>query len=224
MTKILIFTFIWWLVGNPFLAIIIFLVILYALDRRFVGIFPSLGKPLKRMRSISRLRQQISLSPHDVSSKRELARLLMERKKYREAAALLEEVLAYSEDSAEFWADFGEAAIGLGDLQEGEQRMLKALQLNDRVKYGQPYLKLAAAFKAKDSAKAIKYAEQFRRIQSSSSEAYYLLGTVYHALSQKNEARAAFTESITVYRLLPKYKKRQERGWALRSFFKRLTL
>ena len=90
--KFLIFGLLWRIVGNPFIAILILLVILYFLDRRYVGVFPSFTKPLKRMRNISRLRQQLAMSPNEVSSKLELARLLIERKRYSEAHALLLEL------------------------------------------------------------------------------------------------------------------------------------
>ncbi|MNP60991.1 Tetratricopeptide repeat protein [compost metagenome] len=112
----------------------------------------------------------------------------------------------------------------MGHLEEGEEQILRALQINERVKYGQPYLHLASALKDKDPQKALEYAARFREIQSSSSEAYYLLGTLYHSLGSKEEARKAFDESIAVYRTLPKYKKRQERKWALRSYVKRMAL
>lgn len=222
MTKFFIFLLLWRLLGNPVLAVIVLLVIFYFLDRRYIGIFPSLTKPFKRMRSISKLRQQIALSPHQITAKRELARLLIERKGYKEALRLLEEMLAFSEESAEFWADYGLAALGTGDLTAGEARILKAFSINERVRYGQPYLELAAAFKAKDSAKAIGYAELFQSIQSSSSEAYYLLGSLYQSLGQKEEAKRAFEESVSIYRQLPKYRRRQERGYAFRSYLKKL--
>lgn len=224
MSKILIFLLLWRLLGNPVLAVLVLLIIFYFLDRRFIGILPSIGRPFKRMRVISKLRQQIGLSPHDVSAKRELARLLIERKSFTAALKLLEEVLPYSEESAEFWADYGLAALGKGDLSIGEERILKAFSINERVRYGQPYLKLAAALKSADSDKAISYAEAFRRIQSSSSEAYYLLGSVYQSLGRKKEAKAAYEESIDVYRQLPKYRRRQERGWAFKSRFRKMTL
>lgn len=224
MSKFLLFGALLWLVGNPILAILIFVVIIYILDLRFVGIFPNIGKPIRRMRSISRLRQQISQSPHDVSAKRELARLLIERKKYTGALTLLEEVLPLSEDSAEFWDDYGTATIGIGQLQAGEERLQKALTLNPRVRYGQPYLRLAIAFRNHDPNKTLHYAEEFSSIQSSSCEAYYLLGTVYQSLNDKVAAKRAYTESIEVYRALPKYKRRKERSWALRSYFRKLLL
>ncbi|MNN87889.1 Tetratricopeptide repeat protein [compost metagenome] len=102
--------------------------------------------------------------------------------------------------------------------------MLHALKLNERVRYGQPYLKLAAVYQNRNAEKSIYYAEKFSLIHSSSSEAYYLLGNVYQSLNRKDEARKAYTESISIYRSLPKYKKRHERRWALRSWFKRQKL
>lgn len=224
MSKIFLFFLLSWLLGNPFLAIIVLLLILYFIDRRYVGLFPSLSKPIKRSRNIGRLRQQLAASPFDVSAKRELARLLLERKKYAEAHRLLEEAKDFSESSAEFWDDLGAACLGLGRIEEGEAHILHALSLNERVKYGQPYLRLASAFRERDPQKALQYAARFGEIQSSSSEAYYLLGCLYQSLGSKEEAKRAYKESIEVYRSLPKYKKRQERGWALRSYFKRSTM
>ncbi|AIQ63810.1 hypothetical protein PSTEL_12660 [Paenibacillus stellifer] len=218
MGKIFIFVLLWNLVGNPFLALIILLAILYVLDRRYVGIFPSVTRPFRRARQISRLRTQISLNPNDVTSKFELARLLAERKKYREAQELLLQIEDRYEHSAEYWTDLGYANIRLDRLEEGEQQMLRGLEINPRVQYGRPYLRLAEAFRHSDRDKALRYLREFQDIQSSSSEAYYLLGNTYRALGQSAEAKQAFSESVTVYRSLPKYKKRQERGWALRSF------
>ncbi|MCJ8010539.1 tetratricopeptide repeat protein [Paenibacillus sp. KQZ6P-2] len=209
------------LLGNPFLAILILLVIVYLLDRRFVGVFPSLTKPFKQMGQISRLRTQISMNPNDVSSKHELARLLIDRKKDAEAQKLLESIESQSEDSAEFWDDLGTVYLRQGHIQQGEAYILKALELNPRVKYGQPYLRLAEVYKNSDRDKAVDYVHRFQDIQSSSCEGYYLLGMMYKSLDRKDDAKAAFQESIDIYRSLPKYKKRQERKWAVRSMMKK---
>ncbi|AIQ58276.1 tetratricopeptide repeat protein [Paenibacillus borealis] len=210
------------LVGNPFLALIILLAILYFLDRRYVGIFPSLTKPFRRRRQISKLRTTIALNPNDVSAKFDLARLLTERKRYSESKELLTEIADRYETSAEYWVELGYANLKLGILPEGEAQMLKGLEINRRAQYGQPYLRLAETFRHADHDKALYYVSQFQEIQTSSSEAYYLAGSMFKALGRTEEAKRAFTESLAVYRSLPKYKKRQERGWALRSYFARL--
>lgn len=120
MGKILGFVLLWRLLGNPFLAILVLLVIVYLLDRRFVGILPSVTKPFKRMGQISKLRTQIGMNPSDVSSKHELARLLIERKKDGEALKLLESIQSQSEDSAEFWDDLGPFICGRAKSRRGK--------------------------------------------------------------------------------------------------------
>ncbi|MCE3200666.1 tetratricopeptide repeat protein [Paenibacillus sonchi] len=210
------------LVGNPFLALIILLVILYFLDRRYVGILPSFTKPFRRSRQISKLRTTISLNPNDVSAKFDLARLLIERKRYSEAKELLVQIADRYEQSAEYWVELGYANLKLGHLPEGEAQMLQGLEINRKAQYGQPYLRLAEVFRNNDHNKALQYVTQFQEIQSSSSEAYYLAGSMYKALGRKEDAKRAFNESTAVYRSLPKYKKRQERGWALRSYFAKM--
>lgn len=210
------------LVGNPVLALIILLVILYFLDRRYVGILPSLSKPFRRSRQISKLRTVIMQNPNDVTAKFDLARLLTERKRYSESKELLTAIVDRYETSAEYWVELGYANLKLGLLSEGEAQMLKGLEINRRAQYGQPYLRLAETFRHTDHDKALHYVSQFQEIQTSSSEAYYLAGSMYKALGRGEDAKRAFAESLAIYRSLPKYKKRQERGWALRSYFAKL--
>ncbi len=222
MFKILGFILLYRLVGNPFLALIVLLVILYFLDRRYVGIFPSITRPFRRSRQISRLRTTISLNPNDVSAKFELARLLVERKRYSESKDLLLQITDRYEQSAEYWVELGYVNLKLGLMPEGEAQMLQGLEINRRARYGQPYLQLAETFRGVDQDKALYYVSQFQEIQSSSSEAYFLAGSMYKALGRNEDAKRAFEESTAIYRSLPKYKKRQERGWALRSYFAKM--
>jgi len=222
MSKIFLFSILWWLLGNPFLALLVILVIVYLLDRRFVGISPSLVRPLRRMSRIRQLRRQVAGSPSDMSSRYELARLLIERKRYREALEWLEQIGHAYEDSAEYWDDLGTCQLYTGQQAIGEQHILKALTMNSRVKYGEPYLRLASESIGTDQEKAMHYLEQFRSIQSSSCRAYYMLGMLDRSLGRTEAARSAFDEGIAVYRSLPKYKKRSERGWAFRSWLRRI--
>ncbi|MCC3381406.1 tetratricopeptide repeat protein [Paenibacillus farraposensis] len=219
--KFLIFSLLWSLLGNPLLALIVLLIVIYILDHSFVGVLPSVSKPWKRRRSAARLRQQIALNTNDVTAKFDLARIWIEGKKYHQALEVLLEIQSRYEDSADYWNARGTAEVHTGHLEDGEQHLLKALDINPRVQYGEPYLHLAAAFKERDANKALHYLQQFQDIQSSSSEGYYLAGLMYRTLGRKDEAMAAFNQSIAVYRSLPKYRKRSERKWAVRSFFRK---
>ena len=223
MGKFLIFSLLWWIVGNPFIAILILLVVLYLLDRRFLGLSPSLTKPLRRRSRIAKLRQQLLLNPNDIAAKHELARALLERKSYRDARSTLESMGDVMTDSAEYWDDLGTALLYSGEAERGAEAIEQALSINPRVKYGQPYLRLAKLHGDQGrSQEAIRYLEAFRDIHSSSSEAYYKLGLLYLGLERKAEAKQAFDEAVLIYQSLPRYKKRQERRWALLSKLRKL--
>ncbi|THF74926.1 tetratricopeptide repeat protein [Cohnella fermenti] len=220
MKLFVLFGLLWWLLGNPILAIIVILVILYFLERRFIGLSPSLLRPFRRRSAIAKQRRQIQLNPHDVSAKSELARLYLEGKRYRDARDILLGIESQMEHSAEYWSDLGLSELGAGRLQEGERALLKALDISPRVKYGIPYLRLGEAYAESNPQKAADYLGEFRSIHSSSCEAYYRLGLVCERMGRKEEAKEAFRECRTIYRTLPKYMRRKERSWMLRSRLK----
>ncbi|RKP45855.1 tetratricopeptide repeat protein [Cohnella endophytica] len=220
MSKILLFVGLTWLFGSPIIAIIVLLIVVYALERRFIGMSPSIVRPFRRRGSISKWRRQLHLSPHDVSAKSELARLLIESKRYGQAKEILSSIESRMEHSAEYWSDLGACDLALGHAEDGEREMLRALSISPRVKYGQPYLKLAESLAKREPVKAIGYLRQFKEVNSSSCEAYYRLGTIYADLGNREEASGAYAECLQLYRSLPKYLRRHERKWALRSFFR----
>ncbi|MCS7462213.1 tetratricopeptide repeat protein [Paenibacillus doosanensis] len=223
MSKVLLFFLLTWLTGSPIVAIIVLLIVFYALERRFIGLTPSVTKPIRQSRRLSKLRQELRLSPHQTSAKLDAARILMEKKRYREAAELLEQVFAVMEDSAEVRAELGICRLKLGELQEGERLILEAFEMNPRVKYGEPYLRLAEAWADREPAKAIHYLETFGSVNSSSCEAYYRLGRLYGRLGDKEKARGAYRETVELYRGLPKYRRRFERRWALLARYYSMT-
>lgn len=222
MSKLLGFGFLWYIFGNPFIAIIVLLLIIYFIDRRFIGLTPSIIRPFKVSRNIAKLRNELRLNPHNTSSKLELARLLIEKKKYQEAIELLEQTRNRMEDSADLHAELGLCYLKTGNLKQGEAMMNRALELNPRVKYGEPYLRLAESYASNNEPdKAFAVLEQFRHINSSSCEAYYRLGMLYQSLGKENEAKQAFKETRQIYKSLPKYSRRQQRKWAILASFKR---
>lgn len=219
----LLFGLLWTLLGNPFLALIVLLAVLYILDRRFIGLTPSLLKPIRARSRRAALRREIDANPSNSGSRQELAKLLLDRRKYGEARRTLEPLkeTLVMEESAEFWDDYGTSLLHTGQPQEGEACIRKALELNPRVKYGQPHLRLAAYFAASDKEKALRELEAFSRIQSSSCEGYYRMGRLQSELGRSEQAKEACEEGLRLYRMLPRYKKRQERRWALLCFLRK---
>jgi tetratricopeptide (TPR) repeat protein len=136
------------------------------------------------------------------------------------AREVLLSIQSQSEHSAEYWSDLGTCDLALGRLEEGETHMLRALSISPRVKYGQPYLRLGEAWTKRDPGNALRYLEAFKDVNSSSCEAYYRLGTLYADLGKKEEAASAFRECRQLYSALPRYLKRKERKWVLRSILR----
>jgi tetratricopeptide (TPR) repeat protein len=209
------FTFLWVLVGNPFIALLILFAILYMLDRRFIGLMPNIFKPIQLSRKARKYKQELYSNPHYTSAKHELARILIEKKKYNEALMYLEETLDIMKDSADVHYELGLCHLKLGDLAKGEGLMLQALELNPRVKYGEPYLRLGEAYASTDPEKAVGFIEQFREVYSSSCEAYYRLGQLYQLMNRNEDAKQAYKQTLDIYRSLPRYSRRQQRRWAL---------
>lgn len=215
MAKFFIFTLLWYILGNPFLAILILLFILYIVDRRFIGITPSITRPLRRMRQIRKLKEELRINPHHTSMKHELARLLMERRKYSEASKLLEQVKQRMDDSDDVKAELGICYLYLGRVEEAERILDDVLSQNPKVKYGEPFLVLAETLAKSEPTRAIGYLKQFQEVDTSSCQAYYRLGQLYTQLGEKQESIAAYREAKHIYRALPKYKRKSERRWAL---------
>jgi len=193
------------------------MVIIYLLDRRYIGILPNLLRPFQLSRRLRRVRQELSLSPYNASLKFETARIFLEKRRYAEAMVLLDELTQVMNDSAEVWYEAGRCRLKLGDLGLGESHILHAMQLNPRVRYGEPYLRLGEAYAEVDQSKALQYLRQFQDIHSSSCEAYYRLGLVLEMMNRKEEAKQAYQEAVAIYRSLPKYKRKSERRWAWRA-------
>jgi len=210
----ILFGLLWLLLGNPFAAILVLLLLIYILDRSFFGFLPSVTKPLQQNRRLARALQDIRERPFDVSAKREAARLYMEKKQWKEARRLLEEVLPAMEHSAEVLCELGICRIKTGDLAQGERDIEEALRMNPRVRYGEPHLLLAEALAPVDPAKALAALGRVKEVHSSSCELYYRLGRLYETMDRKEEAKAAYREAAEVYRMLPRYKRKTERRWA----------
>jgi tetratricopeptide (TPR) repeat protein len=222
LAKIFIFLLLWRLTGNPFLAVLVLLVILYFIDRRFIGLTPSLTRPFKRNRRLNQIKFELLTHPHNTSGKLEAAWLLIEKKKYAQALLYLEEVNRVLDDSAEACYATGLCFLKLGDLEQGEKWVLQSLDINPRVRYGEPYLRLGEALAVVQPEKALKYLQQFREVQSSSCEAYYRLGQLYERMGRKEESRLIYKETLEIYHGLPKYKRRTERRWALLAWWRKI--
>jgi tetratricopeptide (TPR) repeat protein len=218
--KFLIFYLILRITGNPFLAIIVLLAIYYFVDRRYIGLLPSVMKPFRRRRRMAQLRRQIQLNPHDSPAKQYLAEAYIEVKQYNSALRLLEDLPKQMQDFPDVLYNTGLCHLNLGEVDRGEALILKALSLDKKLKYGEPYLKLAAAIADTNAKRAKEYLKTFQEQNVSSCESYYRLGQLEQLFGNSMEARAAWQNCLDTYRALPRFRRRMERRWAVFAFFR----
>src|SRR5690606_33619991 len=131
---------------------------------------------------------------HHMSLRMEAARILIDLRKYAEADRLLTDMVPLMEDSADVMWLAGLCKLKTGRLPEGEAMILKALDINPKVQYGEPYLRLGEAYAAVNLEKSLDYLRQFGAVQSSSCEAYYRLGVILNGMGRTAEAGDAFAE------------------------------
>lgn len=215
MSKFLLFYVVFMLTGNPILAILLLVLIFYTLDRRYVGLFPSVTKPFRRWMRISHLQRQLSINPHDNPSKYDLAQALIERHQFQSALKLLENLPATMRETADVQYDMGLCYLSLGKVNDGEVLVLRALSMDARLRYGEPYLKLATAMAPIAPERALQFLKEFQTHNLSSCESYYRMAKLYKHFGNTEAANEAWKQCLQTYRVLPKFRKRVERRWAL---------
>lgn len=215
MGKFFVFYLIYRLTGNPILAILLIVLVYYFIDRRYIGLLPSLLKPFRRQMRMSNLERQLHLNPHDQSARHDLAQLQMQRRRYQSALTLLAALPASMQESADVLYDTGACQLALGQTARGEELVLRALAKEPRLRYGEPYLKLATALAATQPEKALQYVTESQKLNISSCESYYRMAQLYKRFGDSHAAEEARKQCLDTYRTLPRFRKRTERRWAL---------
>lgn len=216
MGKLLLFYLVYRLTGNPFLAILLLLMLYYFVDQRYIGLLPSLSKLFRRQARIGNLRRLLAANPHDNPAKYELAQVLMERGHYASALALLKEVEKSEaiSNSADLQYDLGLCHLLTGDRISGKSLIFQAINSNPRVRYGEPYLKLAMDSAASNPTEALHYLEEFQKLNVSSCESYYRSAVLYRKLGDHATSAVARQTCLDTYHALPRFRKRVERPFA----------
>lgn len=215
MGKFFLIFLLWRLTGNPILAIVVILVIYYFIDRRYIGLLPSVVKPFRRQRQISNLRRSIAGNPHDMPSRFNLAQAYIERRQFQRALELLRQLSPTMQETADVKYHIGLCQLATNHLTDGEKLVLEALAMDRRLRYGEPYLKLATAVAPTNPNKALEYIREFQSLNYSSCESDYKMGLLYKELGDAATAKSAWRKCVETYRTLPKFRKRVERRWAL---------
>jgi tetratricopeptide (TPR) repeat protein len=207
-----------------------------------IGFFvlrPFIPDPFVLARTWSRIRAldaQIAANPANVTARRDLAEIWLTRLRPRRALTLLDEARARTSAegsaqnaqnataNAELLYLTGVARVRCGDAEGALEPLVQAVDLDPRVRFGEPYLVAAEALTVLGRFEEAEDAlDRYVHSNSSSLQGYVRLAEVRKARGDREGARRALREALDTWAQLPGYRRRKELGWWLRAWVARLS-
>jgi len=192
----------------------------------FFVLRPFLPDPLVLARTWGRIRAldaQIASNPANVTARRDLAVIWLERLRPGRALALLDEARARHPDDAELLYLTGVARLRSGDREGALDPLVKAVEIDPRVRFGEPYLVAAEALadlgRLEEAEDAL---DRYTSVSSSSLQGWVRLSDVRKRRGDREGAAAALREALDTWKQVPRYRRRGELGWWLRAQWARL--
>ena len=141
------------------------------------------------------------------------------------ALELLDEARRRFPDDAELLYLSGLAHFKRGDAEKALDPLVKSVQIDPRVRFGEPYLVAGDALrKLGRHDEAIDAYERFVDTNSSSIEGQVKLALAHHAAKDEGAATKALAEAFATWGQIPGYKRRKELGWWLDAWACRVVI
>lgn len=174
---------------------------------------------------IRSLRGHIAANPWNVTARRDLAVLYLQRLRPRAALTLLDEARARHPEDAELLYLTGLARLKSGDAEGALAPLVLAVEKNPKLLYGEPYRIAADALVAVGRLEEAEDAlGRYLRQNSSSIEGYVKLARVRSKQGHEAEAREALNEANATFSQIPRFKRRKELTWWLTGWACRLWM
>jgi tetratricopeptide (TPR) repeat protein len=208
----------YWLLGNPFVALLVILIIYFTVDRTFFGFIPDPFKAFKKAGRIRELHNIVAINPHDARSLKELGICMIDKKDYRKAREYFEKAVNKMSDDPEFNYYYGLSLARCGEIGKGRELLEAALKNSANLKYGEPYIMFAEVYIDNgDYASALPLLERFENIHSSSSRGFYQMGAVKLKLGMNAEGKEYLKKAIAAFKASPRFKRKVDRKWAWKA-------
>jgi tetratricopeptide (TPR) repeat protein len=174
---------------------------------------------------IGALRRQIAANAANVTARRDLGMILIERLRPRAALVPLTEAIERDPDNAELCYLLGVARFRSGDAQGALEPLVRAVELDPRVRFGEPFLVAAQALEQLGRYDEAEDAlERYNDANSSSVEGQVRLARLLGRKRDGDAARRALQSALETWAQLPSYAKRRQAAWWLRAQFAKIGL
>ncbi len=194
-------------------------VVFYAL-RRFIPdpfvFFRTAGR-------IGALKQQIQANAANVTARRDLAEIWLQRMRPRAALRLLEEAGRRAQEDPEILYLTGVARLRIGDAEGALEPLVKAVDIDPRIRFGEPYLVAAQALvRLRRLEEAEDALLRYVRVNTSSIEGLVRLAQVERERGEREAAKNALREAFLTWHQVPPFRRRKDFGWWVRGQFMRI--
>jgi tetratricopeptide (TPR) repeat protein len=192
----------------------------------FFVLRPFVPDPWVVLRTWGRIRAldgQIAANPANVTARRDLAILWLERARPRRALELLDEARQRDPDNAELLYLTGTARLRAGDAEGALAPLVQAVDLEPRLRFGDPYLVAAEALTDLNRLEEAEDAlDRYTSLSSSSLQGWVRLADVRKRRRDARGSREALAEALATWKQVPGYRRRGEFRWWLRAWWARL--
>jgi len=208
----------YWLLGNPFVALLVILIIYFTIDRTYFGFIPDPFKAFKKAGRIRELQRTVDINPYDARSLKELGIFMIDKKDCRKAREYFEKAANKMSDDPEYNYYYGLSLARCGEICKGRELLEAALKNSPNLKYGEPFIMFAEVYIDNgDYVSALPLLERFENIHSSSSRGFYQLGVVKLKLGMNAEGKEYLKKTIAVFKASPRFKRKVDRKWAWKA-------
>jgi tetratricopeptide (TPR) repeat protein len=176
---------------------------------------------IKHAGRIRALDADVRANAENVTARRNLAVIYLEKRRPGRALGLLDQALLRDKESLELHFLRGVALLRLKKYEDAVTPLVEVCQRDPKFRYGEAYLRAADALSSlgrwEDAVDAL---ERFTEVNKSSVEGCYKLGLARRAAGDLEGAKKALAEARQVYRDSPAFHRRKQFGWYLRAKFR----
>jgi tetratricopeptide (TPR) repeat protein len=167
---------------------------------------------------ISRLKRQIEANPSNATARRDLAMIYLERLRPGTAAQLLADARKRFPDDPELLYLSGLASYRKGDYEAALAPLVKSVELDPRLRFGEPYMLAGDALMALGrTEEAIDAYDRYLSKSSSSIEGLVKKARAHAKAGEKDAQKKDLAEALKTWGQIPGFQRRKQFGWWLRA-------